>query len=342
MLQSKNAIFLVLLLFLLASCSRQRKGQQTSSWSVVVLSKPAVSRSFSALRAVSFSPDGSTLGSAGDDGMISLWDLDNRTLKNTLSGKSGKISSLCFSPTGKFIISAATASVDVWDVTSAKLVRRFKVLNRGRLCQFYSARTSPDGSLLAASSGGNNITPQVNIWRLSDGKFIKTLKGHQGKIRSVSFSLDGRLLLSVGYDSLLYVWDVATGKALRRVKGSAPFLDAGFLPDDTEAFCSTGDAKVKILDTRTGISSHRIYPNILVKSIVLSPDGSTLIGGCSDGSLKLWDVTTGKIKETIEAHPLSSRNVLPSNNEIVSVSVSKNGLIAASSFDRGIFLCKPK
>ncbi|HVT29254.1 MAG TPA: WD40 repeat domain-containing protein, partial [Lacipirellulaceae bacterium] len=56
-----------------------------------------------------------------------------------------------------------------------------------------------------------------------------------------------------------------------------------------------GDAGIQISDAETGAKLHEVLvPTRVVVSVDFSPDSRTLAGVCSDGTLRLWRVTTGQ------------------------------------------------
>jgi len=74
-----------------------------------------------------------------------------------------------------------------------------------------SVAFSPDGSLLALG----NRDSTIKLWRVSDGKLVRTLEGHTGWVLSVSFSPDGRLLASGSFDGTIKLWRVSGGTLLQ-------------------------------------------------------------------------------------------------------------------------------
>src|SRR5262249_1608275 len=69
-----------------------------------------------------------------------------------------------------------------------------------------------DGKLLL--TGGEDST--VRLWDLETGKEVRRFEGHEGKVRAVAFSADGKQAVSgtILGDPTLRVWGVETGKEL--------------------------------------------------------------------------------------------------------------------------------
>jgi WD40 repeat protein len=67
-----------------------------------------------------------------------------------------------------------------------------------------------------------------------------------------------------------------------------------------------------------------------VLAVVFSPDSETLVSGSFDGTVKLWDVQTGKEKRTL---------TVPGSSQVWSLAFSEDGkTVAAGSFDGRISL----
>ena len=70
---------------------------------------------------MAFSPDGTRLASAGDDGTVRVWDAATGQEALTLKGHTAEVSSVAFSPDGTRLASAGDDStVKVWDAATGQ------------------------------------------------------------------------------------------------------------------------------------------------------------------------------------------------------------------------------
>ena len=124
-----------------------------------------------------------------------------------LSGHTGDVSSVCFSPDGKRLASASDdQTVKVWDAATGQEALTLK----GHTSYVTSVCFSPDGKRLASAS----YDQTVKVWDAATGQEAFTLKGHTSSVNSVCFSPDGKRLISTDTKGSRIVWDLDTGKPL--------------------------------------------------------------------------------------------------------------------------------
>jgi hypothetical protein len=139
---------------------------------------------------------------------------------------------------------------------------------------------------------------------------IRRFEGHtKGASAGVAFSTDGRHALSGGMDGTSLLWEVATGREVRRFSGSGPDKPVGsvaFSPDGRQALTvSNEDRAVRLWDVQTGkeirvLKGHTAH----VHGVAFSPDGRRALSGSEDGTMCLWDLGSGNVLRRFTAHTL--------------------------------------
>jgi WD40 repeat protein len=174
-----------------------------------------------------------------------------------------------------------------------------------------SVAFSPD-SARVLSGGGNTL----NLWDIATGQLIRTFEA--GSVNSVAFSPDGARGLSGG-GATLKLWDIATGQLIRTFEGHLDVVTSvAFSPDGTRVV-SGGGAAVKLWDAGTGRLLHTYESDWLtrtfggglkaVTSVAFSSDGTRVLSGSREGTLTLWNATTGQLMLTIKGHTGDVRSV---------------------------------
>ena len=153
------------------------------------------------IQCLKFSPDGRWLACAGRDGAVMLWDTSDWRSVGEVTRHSQGALSVAFTPDSRTLISGGRDGfVRLWDISKQQLRAELDPPPREVSC----LSVSRDGQRLAAGVGEN-----IWIWDLATRLPMQTLAGHRSKVASVTFSPDGRTLISTGWDRTVKVWEVS-------------------------------------------------------------------------------------------------------------------------------------
>ncbi|GAA5839598.1 hypothetical protein JCM9279_005995 [Rhodotorula babjevae] len=236
----------------------------------------------------------------------------------TLEGHKKSISSVKFSPDGKWLVTAAAEpSIHLHSLPSFSLHRTFSSHTGGISDVAFSA----DSTLLASASDDRT----VRVWEVDpalplaarphahpDGapdKLIeeaaRVLQGHLTAVFCVAWSPRGDLVASGGVDETVRVWDVQKGRCMRVLPAhSEPVSAVQFSRDGTMLVSCSWDGYIRIWDTSTGqcLKTLAHEDNTPVASVRFSPNSKFLFTATLDSAVRLWDYQNDKVVKSYEGH----------------------------------------
>ncbi|MCY1001099.1 WD40 repeat domain-containing protein [Myxococcus sp. MISCRS1] len=158
------------------------------------------------------------------------------------------------------------------------------------LCAAFDAT----GARLA--TGSHEDGDNVQVWDVATGQRLQTMEGHEGEVRGIAWSADGKRLASGSRAHDARVWDVETGEQLHvfgRQEGQV--TSVAFSPDGTLLAVGNLGWRIHLYDLDTGEKVRTLKGHQQsVLSVAFHPSGRWLVSGASDDTVRVWDVSTGE------------------------------------------------
>ena len=178
------------------------------------------------------------------------------------------------------------------------------------------------------------------------GSQVAVLSGHTSCVRSLTFSLDGRLLVSASRDRTVKLWDIQTGGVIRTHDHPSQVHSVSISPDSTTIASGCQDSSIYLWGAWTGVCFCVINGhNGWINSISFSPVNSQhLISASGDHTIKQWNINGCQIGPTHEGDgvtfSLDGTHFVSWREEVATVQYSESGVaIARLQAPRGHFFC---
>ena len=217
-----------------------------------------------------FSPDNTTLASSEGSNTIRLWDMDTQTPRETFKIPDGGCSALTFSPNGKILASGSRdGSVRLWDATVKK--------------------QEGEGEI-------RKSTP------------LLTLKEKKNNISTLTFSPDGKTLITASSRGDIQAWDTTTGRKRFTCTGHFGNVAGIVFSENGSTFTSMHEAYTWAgiqLETWDRNTKHRVSTRFLDidnQFSGIAADGKTVVTHeyWSNRPARLWDLNTERARSKLK------------------------------------------
>lgn len=240
----------------------------------------------------------------GNDGKLRVWNLNNDSLHHTeFGGHEHRVGSVAFSPDGSRIVTASDDdTVRVWDYRNKR--------PDGRPLAAHNADTwravyDDKGKYLFTASWDRS----VGIWHGETHSLLARLRGHQGPVRTLAYDPATGRLASGATDKTARIWSLdADDITLKLQPNDAALTMVRSNPANPKEFATAGEngtIQIRSLDEPARIQTLRdenqncdVYnwnSQCAVSRIAYSGDGQLLAALYADKSLRIWDVSSGKL-----------------------------------------------
>ncbi|MFO7321348.1 MAG: TIR domain-containing protein [Chloroflexota bacterium] len=275
-----------------------------------------------AVSSVEFSPDGEMILSSGRDGMLRLWSAATGDNRHVFGTQRDMLRDATFMPDGRHVIDSA---LRIWDISTGEMIARFE---EGPVDGVQSLDVSPDGRFLVTASFND---PRVHVWNLETRSLYTDFVGHSDAVVSVGFAANSRYIVSGAWDTMPRLWDVDSLPLTRHFEvNDTPVIDLALSAGGRLVAAALGDAGARVWDATTG---GLIWEWNDVESATVAiafgsrPSGIVALGGLEDGSLRLWDVNSGRPVYHVAGHQARVTGVAFSPDGAVAVSGAADGAL---------------
>jgi WD40 repeat protein len=260
----------------------------------------------------------------------------NMPLASQLTGHSGLVSAVAFSPDGNLLASASwDNTIQLSNTEDPNNPQPIGQPLQGHTSFVTSVAFSPDGKTLASSS----MDKTVRLWNLTTPADVKELTAPltgSGEVDGcgVAFSPDGRTLAAASDGGRVRLWDVTDRRAPHAgavlAGHTGPLKAIAFSPNGHVLASAGSDKTVRLWNVADPAHAQQLGPPLtgftsVAYTVAFDPAGSLLAVSGEDGAIQLWNVTD-------PAHPIRGAGPIAGHNGTSwSVAFSPDGTILASA-----------
>lgn len=235
------------------------------------------------------------LASTHTNGTIQLWDINSLDCLRILPAHEDTIASIDFHPHQPWLLSGShDCSFKLWDYTTGDCLATWGDHRQ----MVWSAQFNPDGTWIAS------ISPDgfAKLWSLETQACLHTFEIDPPQGRALAFSPDGQWLALVSQDTIR-LWDMNTARFVRSFpQNSSPF-SLCFTPDSQTLISNPAMARVQFWDVASGRRLRTLQGSLLsLEAMALNSQGTQLVSGSEDGSVRGWDADSGECLTVLSAH----------------------------------------
>ncbi len=261
--------------------------------------------------------------SAGGDGWIVRWNLDDPETGKLIARVDTQVFSLHYLPDKHWVIAGDMNGGVHWvDLDQPDKSRHIAHHQKGT---FDICRVEDHVFTL----GGQGV---LTRWSITEARSLESMQLTHASLRSVDYSPERRELAIGASDNSIYLLD-AGSMAIRHHQEQAhdnSVFSVHYHPDGRHLLTGGRDAHLRIWSlTEQGLEPLKALPAhyFTINSIAFHPEGRWFATGSRDKTIKLWDAETFEIKQVLETsrdgcHLNSVNNLFwsPYGNQLISAS----------------------
>ncbi|KAK9890081.1 hypothetical protein WA026_008893 [Henosepilachna vigintioctopunctata] len=232
----------------------------------------------------------------------------------------GSLSCIDISRDGILAASGGTDTlVNIWQLNNQELMFTLT----GHTASVTTLNFSPNGAFIC--SGSDDKT--VKVWSLSAGTLLRTFSGHQFSISCIYVFMDSIRVISGDKNDNLIIWNVENGNISKSYQ--APNKCIRVTNSMKYKVASNGDTTLRIWSMNED-EKYIVHHSKEITCFVLTMDSQFIITGSRDMSLKVWQVSGGKLSQVLMGHTAAVT--------CVAVSVADKTQIISGSLDNNLII----
>ena len=161
------------------------------------------------IRTLVFSPDGKKLAGGTMGGHVQMWDVETGVALTTFFGEETPVDHTYRDPILRLAFSSDSSLLAIGSLKQIRMLGNlrqigFKEVSYGAEAWGEALMFSPDNTVLITGLVNAN---GIELWDLTTGNRLTTLKGHTHGVEALAFSPDNKTLVSTGGDGTILLWD---------------------------------------------------------------------------------------------------------------------------------------
>lgn len=201
-----------------------------------------------------------------------------------------------FSPDGQYVVLYGS-ELAVWEVASNNRVSTLDQSAIKEGDEVLSLAITTDNRFVLGATGdvttaADAFASDIIVWNAASGQVMTRFGAdlHSRTIYDVAVSPDSTQALSASGDNTLILWDIASGRLVRRLAGHRGAVrHVVFLPDGTRALSAGDDATIILWDLTSGQPIRRYSGHTTpINGLALSADGRTFATTTGGESIYIW------------------------------------------------------
>jgi len=164
----------------------------------------------------------------------------------------------------------------------------------------------PDRALALALEANNMENPppraQQMLFTAATSTWMRHRFEHSAAIREVTYSPDGRYLLTTGENHTATLWDIETGEVVKSYEHNGSIWGSAFQPGGDLIAMVGDDGRIILWNPSLDEVSYINVGDTFLIDVSFSADGNQILTGGDDARITLWDIETKKLIRTFEGH----------------------------------------